>query len=76
MEDWETDEDGNFKMWRFHGYESATSPGNVLLRMLYFTEKVEPPYNVPEGVQFVMTPDMARKFAADVVAAADQADKS
>ncbi|QLC21481.1 hypothetical protein HFP51_04370 [Parasphingopyxis sp. CP4] len=75
MEDWETDDDGNFKMLRFHGYESATSPGNVLLRMLYFTENPEMA-NVPDGVQFVMTPDMARKFAADVVAAAEQADNS
>jgi hypothetical protein len=75
VDDWDTDEDGNFKMLRFHGYESATAPGHVLLRMLYFREDSDQPANVPDGLQVLLTPDMARKFAADLVAGADQAEK-
>ncbi|MEM8697366.1 MAG: hypothetical protein AAGE05_15195 [Pseudomonadota bacterium] len=73
MDDWDTDENGNFKMHAFHGYESAIAPGNVLLRMLYFTENSDLPPNVPHGLQFAMTPDMARKLARDLIANADQA---
>lgn len=76
MENWDTDEDGNFKMHAFHGYESATAPGNVLLRMLYFAENSDLPPNVPNGLQFSMRPDMARKFGQDMIDNADRAENA
>ncbi|MGP1354258.1 MAG: hypothetical protein ACTS1Z_13130 [Parasphingopyxis sp.] len=76
MEDWDTDEDGNFRMLAFHGYQSATAPGNVLLRMLYFAENSDLPPNVPNGLQVAMTPDMARKFGQDMIDNADRAENA
>jgi hypothetical protein len=76
MEDWDMDGEGNLKMYVFRGYESATAPGNVLLRMLYFSENSDLPPNTLDGFQVTLTPDSARKFAADLLANADQAEKS
>lgn len=76
MEDWDKDDEGNLKVHIFRGYESATAPGHVLLRMLYFKEDSELPPNTPHGFQVTLTPDMARKFAEDLLANADQAEKS
>lgn len=76
MEDWDTDDEGNLKVHVFRGYESATAPGHVLLRMLYFSQNSHLPANTPEGFQVTLTPDMARKFAADLLENADQAEKN
>lgn len=76
MEDWDTDDEGNLKMYIFRGYESATTSGQVLLRMLYFNESSNLPANTTDGFQVTLTPDSARKFAADLIANADQAEKS
>lgn len=75
MEDWETDGNGNFKMLRFHGYESATAPGNVLLRLLYLSDDVNQLSQAPASIQFALTPELARKFADDLIVAVEQAEK-
>ena len=75
MEDWDVDDEGNLKVHVFRGYESATAPGHVLLRMLYFKEGSETP-NKPHGFQVTLTPDMARKFADDLLSNASQAENT
>jgi len=76
MDGWDMDGDGNIELQGFHGYESATAPGHVLLRILYFLEGSSKPTNTPDGFQTVLSPNMARKLAADLLANADQAEKS
>lgn len=75
MEDWDTDDEGNLKVHNFHGYESATAPGHVLLRTLFFSDNPDLPLNTPDGFQVAMTPHMARKLAADLLANADKAEQ-
>lgn len=74
--DWEVDEDGKASVYPLVAFETFVPHGTLCgLKVHYFRSPADLVSGEPSCEPLVMTPDLARKLAAALAAAADTAEK-